>query len=62
MKSRRKLYNKNTGEVVTVKGIIKDSQNYIRLADLADMGVLDVSYNAEKNLAEVGGKCPYQNK
>ncbi len=58
----RKLYNKNTKEVTVVKGIFKDDQNYIRLADLADMGVLDVSYNAEENLAEVGSKCPYQNK
>lgn len=52
----RKLYNKDTNQIVTVKGILKDSQNYIRLADLAGMGVLDVSYNTKENLAEVGRK------
>ena len=52
----RKLKNKDTGEIVTVKGILKNGQNYIRLADLGDMQVLDVSYDAVNNLAEVGRK------
>lgn len=52
----RKIRNKDTGEIVTVKGIIKDGRNYIQLADLAEMGVLDVSYDAASNLAEVGRK------
>lgn len=54
--SDRPLRNKDTGEVVYVKGILLNGQNYIRLADLADMGVLDVSYDAAHNLAEVGSK------
>lgn len=62
MVTDRNLYNKQTKQTVTVKGILKDGQNYIRLADLAEMGVLDVSYNAEKNLAEVGCKCPLRSE
>lgn len=54
----RKLKNKDTGEIVVVKGILKDGQNFIKLADLGDMDVMEVSYDAKNNLAEVGQSNP----
>jgi hypothetical protein len=50
----RQIKNLDTGEVVTVKGVFVNQQNYVRLADLAAMGVVEVSYDAENNLPEVG--------
>lgn len=53
----RLVKNMDTGEVVSVKGVFVNGQNFVRLADLAEMGVLEVSYDATAKLPEVGKKA-----
>ena len=50
----RLVKNLDTGEIVSVKGVFVNGQNFVRLADLAEMGVLEVSYDATAKLPEVG--------
>ena len=45
------------GEEKTVRRVMVDDENYIRLRDMEDvLGIVDVEYDAEKNLPIVNSK------
>lgn len=52
-----KVKNAKTGEIVTLKGIHKDQQNYIALADLAEHGFAVVGWDGEHPVLAPIHKC-----
>lgn len=53
-KSLIKILNQDDGETYTLEGYYTDHRNYAALSDLADMGVLSVSYDPDKKMPVVG--------
>ena len=49
-----KILNQDDGETYSLEGYYTDHRNYAALSDLADMGVLSVSYDPDKKIPVVG--------